>query len=80
MATFKASLDSIPALVEGEDREGLAFTECLLCAKNCFSPCRNDFINKIIEYLGWVLGIPKELTHSPHACGKSGPSGISLSR
>lgn len=79
MATFKDSLNSIPALVE-EDREGLAFTERLLCAKNCFSPCRNDFINKIIEYLGWLLGIPKEVTHSPHACGKSRPSGISLSR
>lgn len=63
MANFKDSLNSIPALGEGEDREGLALPEGLLGAKH--SPCWNDFTNKIIEYLGWVLGIPKEITHSP---------------
>lgn len=31
------------------EREGLAFAECLLCAKHCFSPRKNGLTNKIIE-------------------------------
>lgn len=71
MAAFKASLNCTPSLREREDGEGLAFTEFLLCAEHCFSLCMNDLINKSIEYLGWVLGIPRKITHSPCPEGKA---------
>lgn len=36
----------------------------------------NGLINKVTEYLGWVLGISRDVIHSPCPQGRSRPSAL----